>query len=650
MRADRLQKELTPTLFRLAEHGVRFRAARSPVPLTLPSHVSLMSGLLPPAHGVRENGDVLSPDVPRLAVRLREAGYDTGAFVGAFVLDGRFGLREGFDRYDDRVQRELKSPDRLEAERPAEEVVTAALSWLDQRPPTAARPYFLWIHLYDPHAPYRPPPGHVPAGLAPYDGEIAYVDVQVGRIVDRMTARGDFDRSIIVVAADHGESLGEHGERTHGMLLYEATLRVPLIVRSPNIAPAIRHEPVSLVDLFPTVLRLAGLDVPPGLDGTDLFAETPARDRDVYSETTYPRVAGWSPLAALVTDRWKLIQSNDIELYDLERDGGEQQNLYASRQPLAAALRGRLRTLVDKPGVAIPTRPITPEAADRLRALGYVTSAGVPAHRSNTLLNPASVITRWGRFEEVLDLLLAGRAAEALPDARALAEEFPDGSQFQVAYARALQDTGRPQEALLVYRQTVSRVTSDAALLHDLAVAARAAGETDEAVRAERAAVALRPDFAAAHNGLGLALIDQRAPALALPAFVEAARLDPGHAPFHINLGNARRETSDWAGAEAAYRRALEIDPNAIDAANGLGAVLVVTGRSADAIPWFERAVAAEPGFYEARLNLGIAYQEAGQTGQAEAAYRAVLDAPAGFERERDAARTLLTKLRDSRR
>jgi arylsulfatase A-like enzyme len=463
--------------------------------------------------------------VPRLATWLRAAGYDTAAFVAAFVLDRRFGLAEGFDVYDDRITRDPRAPDRLEAERAANEVADRAIAWLEARPPDAAKPFFLWVHFYDPHAPYRPPSGVSP-GLNAYDAEVQYTDGQAGRVLDALGRRGDLERAVVVVAGDHGESLGDHGEQTHGMLLYDAALRVPVIVRGPGVPTAVSDAPIGLADLAPTILTLCAQAVPAALTGIDLFAVTPPPDREIYAETDYPRSAGWSPLSSLVTGRWKIIASSDTELFDLQQDPRELKNVGGSRQSTVAAMLERLSAVRSQPSeVERPSRA-SPEVEERLRALGYV-SATTSSSRAQSGPNPARVIDGWVAFETILDRLRDGRAGDALPDARALAARFPDGQIFQATYARALQESGRYREALEAYRSTLARSEPRPALLHDLAVAARAGGDAAEAVKAERAAVALDPLYAVAHNGLGLALSDRRQWKEAEAAFAEASRLDP---------------------------------------------------------------------------------------------------------------------------
>jgi arylsulfatase A-like enzyme/tetratricopeptide (TPR) repeat protein len=684
LRADRVRRGLTPAIDAVADAGVRFDQARATVPLTLPSHVTIMTGTIPPVHGVRDNGVVFAPGPPPLARILREAGYRTAAFVGAYVLDRRFGLADGFEEYDDRVPQRPDALAELEADRRGEEVASAALAWLAGVSP----PLFLWVHLYDPHAPYDPPAEYrATAGGRPYDGEVAYADAQVGRIVDALRARALLDTTIVAIAGDHGEGLGDHGERLHGLLAYDSTLRVPLVVRGPGLTPSAIASPVSLADLAPSLLRHAGLGdrVPSGASSWHLFAPQPP-DRDVYAETQYPAAAGWHPLAALAGERWKLVRSSEAELYDVVADPGETRNVALERAAIAQGMAARLTRLQDQGAAPPPAGSVAPEVAERLRALGYVSGSSSPGAAGSGFggqtedsraagggfrlppsrkasadrrslggggqaegrrtPNPAREIAGWTRFEDALSQVKAGRAREALPALRALASRYPSSPLFQSTHARALKDAGDAASAAAVYRAAVARWPGDAALFHDLAGAAVAAGDRAEALRAERAAIAIEPDHPAAHNGLGLLHAEAGRPAEAAAAFERAANAAPSNATYWANLGNARAELGDAAAAESAYRRALASDASHPDAANGLGLLLARRGRAADAIPWFERALQRAPDFHEARLNLGAAYQQSGQPERAAATLRELLaTAPPGYARERRAAAELLRQL-----
>jgi choline-sulfatase len=650
LRADRVGRGLTPAIDGLAARGVRFSNARSTVPLTLPSHVSIMTGTLPAENGVRVNGVTLAGR-PTLARAFHDAGYRTGAFVGAYVLDRRFGLSIGFDTYDDRVARDPSGAAQLEAERRGDIVVNAALQWLGDG---SGKPFFAWIHLYDPHAPYDPPQEFLEkAGGNAYDGEVAFADAQVARVLAWLRTAGQADHTVVAVTGDHGEGLGDHGELTHGMLAYDSTLRVPLVVAVPAVGE--RHEiiytgssgfrlkaegtvdaSVSLADVAGTLLHAAGLPVPSGMREGPLGSS-----REAYAETQYPRTAGWHDLTALAFDQWKLVLSSEAELYDVSADPGETRNLADQKTALVDGARKRLADLRAAKGTA-PVA-VSPEAAERLRALGYVSGAGAPA--GDAAPNPARQIAAWNSFERELSRLSAGDARGALSGLAALARAHPDSPVFQATHARALKDTGHAQQAVEIYQRLVARWPGDAAMYHDLAVAATAAGMTAEATRAEEAALALQPSNPAASNGLGLMLVAQGRAADALKAFERAVKEDPSNAVFWTNLGNARRDGGDAAGAEQAYRRALESDPRSADAANGMGVLLVQSHRSPDAVAWFERALAGSPAFTEARLNLGIAYQDSGNREKAMEAYRRVLADAAAGSKERRAATDLLAVL-----
>jgi arylsulfatase A-like enzyme/Tfp pilus assembly protein PilF len=655
LRADRVGRGLTPAIDGLAARAVRFTGARATAPLTLPSHTSIMTGTLPPENGVRVNGVTLATR-PTLARTFHDAGYRTGAFVGAYVLDRRFGLSGGFDTYDDRVQRDPSGTASLDAERRGDIVADAALQWLEGG---GGKPFFAWVHLYDPHAPYNPPQEFLAkAGGNAYDGEVAFADAQVARLLGWLQTSGQAERTIVAITGDHGEGLGDHGELTHGMLAYDSTLRVPLIIARPpgvvlppkggsheigeggsrgfrlQVQGTTNDTNVSLADLAGTLLHAAGVPVPAGM------REGPLADsREAYAETQYPRTAGWHDLAALAFDRWKLVLSSEAELYDVTADPGETRNLASQKPALVEGARKRLMDL--RRAQAPDAAPaVSPDAAERLRALGYVSGTAAPAN--DTAPNPAKQIAAWNTFERELSRLSGGDARGALPGLAKLARTYPDAPVLQATYARALKDTGRAAQAVETYRRLVARWPGDAAMYHDLAVAATAAGMPAEAARAEQAALTLEPTNAAASNGLGLMLVEQGRTADALKAFERAVNDGPTNPAFWTNLGNARRDAGDPAGAEQAYRRALEADPRSTDAANGMGVLLVQGKRAAEAIPWFEQAIAGSPRFVEAMLNLGIAHQETGDREKASETYRRVLaEAPAGSKAHRAATELL---------
>jgi tetratricopeptide (TPR) repeat protein len=602
-----------------------------------------MTGLNPPRHGVQLNGARgLSPDVATLAEVMQDAGYETAAFVAAFVLDRRFGLAQGFQDYDDRVPRGAAASERLEAERPAPVVIDAAINWLRGRVTRAEAPYFLWVHLYDAHAPYEPPPAiKERVGGHPYRGEVAHVDAELGRLLQSVRS---LNRSapLIVVVGDHGESLGEHGEPGHGMLLYEPAVRVPLVIAGAGVSAAVRDDPASLVDIAPTILAKVGLTPLPDVDGRDLFGDTPAGELATYAETEYPAHAGWAPLAMLTGTQWKLIDSAEAELFDLEADPAEAKNLVATHSTVVSRARARLSQIRSRSAATSPV-PLSEDAQRQLRALGYISGAAPSLPAGRVAPNPATMMREWAAFESALSASATDGARATL---RSLAEAHPDSPLFVTSWARALAAAGRHGEALRVYRDASVRWPGDASLAHDRAVSARAAGLVDEAFASERAALAIDPSNALAHNGLGLLYVDVGRHAEARQSFTQATILDPTNAAYQVHLGHAARELGDLQAAEASYLRALAIDPRTPDALNGLGVVLVQTRRADQAVSRLEEAVALEPAFVEAQLNLGIARQEIGDRAGARAAYERVLQAPSRFANEQKAARALLAGLR----
>jgi choline-sulfatase len=629
LRADRVGTGLTPAIDGLAARGRSYSGLRATAPLTLPSHVSLMTGTIPPVHGVRENGVVFDRRLPTLAKVFKDAGYRTGAFVGAYVLNRRFGLNEGFDEYDDAVRRDAARAELLEAERPGAEVVDAALAWLERQPDPA--PFFLWIHMYDPHAPYAPPAEYAGGGAHAYDGEVAYADAQVARVVAALDKRREIDSTVIAVTGDHGESLGEHGEQTHGMLVYEPAVRVPLVVAGAADVPS---EISCHQSIASTLLRAAGLT-------GRIPREMPnAADCPSYTETRYPRRAGWHALTSLSDNRWKLILSSERELYDLQADPGETRNLSAANPSIVEAMTAGLARMQPQQE---RTATVAPEAAERLRALGYASGSAVITSDDPAAPNPAGVISAWTAFETAFGLLQAKRPAEAARALKRLVGEHPGAPVFQSTYAQALRESGDARAAVAVYRAAVARWPGDPALFHDLAAAARDAGDLNEALRAEQAALALDSNNPMAQNGLGLLHADAGRSADAIAAFTRATEGDPTNPSYWTNLGNAQRDAGNAGAAEAGYRRALEHQAEYADALNGLGVLAVQSGRAGDAIPLLERALRADPELHEARLNLGIAYQESGEREKAAATYREVLKkTPPRYARERNAAAELL--------
>lgn len=394
-RADRLSSYgfmnvSLPHVERLAREGVVFDQATSVAPLTLPAHATIFTGLLPPNHRVRDNADApLTDSATTLAETLAAHGFRTGAFVGSIVLDPERGLNQGFEEYVGVGKTD--DPIAEARQRRADEVMNDAIRWLDT---TAGSRFFLWTHLYDPHRPYDPPePFATTYGHNPYVGEIAFADSQIGQLLRALEERQLLDRTVVVVAGDHGESLGEHGERDHGIFVYENVLRVPLIIRSPSVRPTRVGEVVRLTDIMPTVLDLLGVPASGG-DGVSLVDVMNERGHvlnlEAYSESLYPQRLGWSPLYALRNAQFKFVDAPRPELYDLLNDPFEERNIYSQHQALAAKMKARARDLAKGPATKLSasrTLP-APEWRGRLATLGYVAAGPLPEMAGEPLPDP----------------------------------------------------------------------------------------------------------------------------------------------------------------------------------------------------------------------------------------------------------------------
>ena len=390
-RADRIgcydaRADWTPVLDQLAKRGVTFTDATAPVPLTLPSHCSILTGLYPDRHGVRDNGSARLPDeAETLGEILRRAGWNTAGFLAAVPLERRYGTAQGLDLYDDAFVQGPATGDLLNRlytdQRPADVVVDAALPWIRDAA-TGPDPFFAWIHFFDPHSPQLPPP-HIAQRVrsSPYDGEIAFVDEQIGRLLDGL---GDaLERCVVLVTADHGESLGEHDESSHGFFVYDASMRVPWIMTGPGLPESRRiDEPVSLVQVMPTLLDLLGLPIPDDLDGTStlpLLAGEPADPTPIYAESLFPRLNfGWSGSRSWRRGSWKYIEAPQPELYDLARDPAETRNLVSERAEVARELHRELRKFLARGGeLSSVSLEVDEQTRMQLDALGYVGGEGI---------------------------------------------------------------------------------------------------------------------------------------------------------------------------------------------------------------------------------------------------------------------------------
>ena len=539
----------TSALDGIANGGARFDRAYAAAPITLTSHATLLTGRYPPGHGARDNGLRVSPTVPTLATELHARGFHTAAFVAAFPLDHQFGLNRGFDVYGDRLPRGADG--RLANERPAADVVNDAIAWLASqsaiRTPQSA--FFLWVHLFEPHAPYGDPSSSRPA-LDRYDEEIATADREIGRLI---AALGPATANTLVVAAgDHGEAFGEHGEYAHSIFVYDTTLRVPLLMRGPGIPAGTRvAEPVTLADVAPTVMRALGVPMA-DVDGIDLspaFSRTPLPQRELYAESFAPLVEfGWAPLRAVRSGAWKLIAAPKPELFDIDKDPGEQANAIASQPAVARDLEARVNRY-STDSLNANASSVGGDAAERLRALGY--SSG------SAIRNPQSAMP--SRPDPKDRRELAARIAQVTSGELS-------GPALLTALEGIVRDDPRNGQAQL-----------------RLGYARLQAGDCAHAEPAFHAAAEAGLPTADVHLGLATCLGRRGDLAGAERALAEARRLEPDNPAVTANLGILQAAKGDMAAAIESLTTALAADPNLHEARFNLALAYAKAGRRAEA-------------------------------------------------------------------
>ena len=480
----------TPALDGLAAAGLRFARAYSPAPLTLPAHASLFTGLEPAEHGLRDNGwGRLEAKHALLAEALKKAGYRTAGFPASRVLDARFGLGRGFELYDDAMAAE-RVGEYGYPERPAAEVVDAALSWLAKNQGEA--PLFVWVHFYDPHAPYQPPSGRVAGGeREAYAGEIAYVDRELGRLLAGWPAGR---KKVVAAVADHGEAFGEHGEKGHGLLLHEPTLRVPLLLAGEGVAPGVVEEPAGALRLAPTLLKLVGLS---GLPGRPLptSAKAEGAPAAIFHETLFPGTAfGWSPLAAITSGKIRVVKGPKPEIFDLEKDPGENHNLLAEASSEQRKASRELEAHLKKFPLAATPPVVDAEVAAELRSLGYLSGQS----REFGALDPKEGVALLHKLKEAGELEGFGQLAEAKKIVEDLVAKSPKSIPF-LARLAGLQGKMKEGEAALATLDKALKLSPQLDFLHlergDLLLGQ---GKKEEAVQAYKIALGLHPRLAKA--------------------------------------------------------------------------------------------------------------------------------------------------------
>ncbi len=619
----------TPAIDALRRDAVLFARAYSQVPLTLPSHVAILSGELPTVTGVRDNVGYHydAKRWPSLAVELGAAGYATGGFVSAFVLRGETGVRAGFDAWDDQVQRRYNEV-LGNSQRPGRDTVAAALRWLAT---LADRPFFLFVHLYEPHSPYAPPEPFASRYALPYDGEIATADAAVGQLISELRRRGIYDRAVVALLADHGEGLGDHGEQEHGVLLYREALQVPLLLKLPGGRRAGERveQPVELVDLFPTLLALVGVQrhgsVP--LSGRSLLLPPPAAPRAFYAETYYPRLHfGWSELLSVIRDRYQYVHGPAPQLFDLVGDPAERHDVLADERRVYAELR--------KAAEAAATELEGPAAVDeetrkRLAALGYAASA-VRVGPGQTLADPRAMIHTLAQLQQGMTLVREQRFAEAVPVLQRLVADSPTMVDAWEELGGALQGLGQLEPALDAYQHAL-RLSSGAT--HIAAAAGTvllALGRDEEAKQHARLALPASPSLG--HDLLArIALTEGDLPTAEREARAALAaggeRVTPLLVLAQVEVKQGRLDEAERTVASAAAEVGKQGGDQKVPSLEMVrGDVLARQGRAADAEAAFEAEIASFPTSLRAYSGLALLYAAEGRPDAAVTMLRRLVD------------------------
>jgi len=597
----------TPNLDALAARGVRFEHATAQVPLTLPSHACIMTGSYPEVNGLRDMGGfVLAKSHPTIAQVSEAAGYATAAFVGASVLNRRFGLANGFQTYDDDMGKgivEANLPG-VFPERRASVVTTRAIEWLKSN---GKRNFFLWCHYYDPHAPYEPPePYRRLYARDPYSGEIAYTDSQLGRLFDYLKGENLLERTLIVVTADHGESLGEHGEATHGVFLYDATLHVPLIMAGPGIpAGKVISQQVRSIDIMPTILGFLNLAPGQEAQGVNLLPliekGQPVATDTAYLETLYPRTyMGWSELRGIRTNQWKFILAPHPELYNLKNDPQETNNVDAHEPVIASRLNDSMWSIIGKGRLheKLVSSPMSEQTREDLASLGYVSGGTPRAVQLGTQApdpkDEIKVLKTLGEVEQLMNQKQFARSAQLMEQAL---KQDPTNPLGMIYLAASFEGMGNYTRAIQVYEKAVNMKM-----------------ETDQIFSR------LGRDYLRTHQ------LEK-----AVQAMRRASELNPTDLDNLRNLGTAELQLGRLQEARKAFESITVQNENYGPAFNGLGLVAIAQGDADSALRNFQRAVEVDPSEAEPLLNLGLLYQKTGHREQAVHYFQLFLEkAPGG--------------------
>jgi len=641
----------TPNLDRLCSTGVVFENAFAPAPVTLPSHASILTGVHPAAHRLHTNATGrLGDGFPTLAEVLRPRLARTGAVVGSLILNARFGLARGFDDYDDRMPPAALGRYLSQRERPAREVAARASDWLRRH---ASQPFFLWVHFYEPHAPYEPPAPWKESVADPYDGEIAAADEGVGTLLAALGETGALDRTLLIVAGDHGEDLGQHGEPTHGIFLYDTTLRVPLIVGLPGGSEGGRRvaDLVRLVDLMPTAIELFGLPASGGVQGRSLVpllhGEADDPGIEVFAESHLPEMQyGWSRLAGLREREWMYVRAPEEELYSMDSDPGQKENVAALHPARLEEMRRRLGVIESalQADAAAPRAAVSEEMRRQIESLGYI-GGEAPPQPGVVRADPKRRLDVLASLSRVGDQVAAGRAVEAEGSLRAILAADPGNPYAMRLHARSLAMMGREAEARLEYEKLLAVGGEDGEVLNSLGSIDLRRGRLPEAERYFRRALEISAGDTRARNNLAFIVARRGKVEEAARMLEEVLEDDPMFLDGLLNLALLRAETGDRKQAQQLLRLGLERMPGEPAISETLAGLLAQDGSLEEAAAVVRRALDLSRDSAALRLALGGLLEQTGRPAEAAQFYREILGSSSASPPARQAARRALERL-----
>ncbi len=667
LRADRIgcygfQWIDTPFIDLFASRGIKFTRCIAQTPLTLPSHTSLLTGTLPLFHGVRDNGGfIVPPELKTLAELFKENGYETAAFVGAYVLDSKWGLNQGFDYYFDQFDlSRFEKVSLATVQRPGNEVMDEALTWLEKE---KQKRFFAWIHLYDPHTPYEPPPPFDKKYRHPYLGEIAFADSQLGRLWEFLKANDLIQNSFLIFASDHGESLGQHRESTHGFFVYQEAIHVPLIFFTPfeKLQGISSAQIVSLVDVMPTVLEMGGISIPAQVQGKSLiplfFEPEKKLDSLGYSETFYPRFHyGWSELQTVQKDRYKLIIAPELELYDLAQDPNEGKNLASSEKKILAEFHPEALKFIEKSSqnaYELDYRKIDEETREKLAALGYIGSFTDSAKlKGKKLANPKEKIVVFNELSKARELGLSGKAEEAIRIIKEIIANDPEITDAYFSLGNIYFKQGDFKEAISYFEKALERKPDDTFVVLNIGLSYQRMRKFDEAekfvldyikkgfsdsqlyfmlggmkfiqkkydeaIPYYEKCLSINSESASAQNGLAAIYIIKEDLVQAEKHINLALALNPKLSNVYFNLAEIREKQGKTLEAMEAYRKELQFSPKHFRACFNLSRLYRLSGQEEQELEYLKKTIEINPNFplsyfYLARiyLNRGQNFEEA---------------------------------------